>query len=106
MGTAANQGSSLVWMRSAACSTGQAPDLPWLTDAPLLPAAAVADMRTVCAGCPVATACASYADHTGVTGGFWAGTDRDTVSDPPAQLPLPLDEVAALDGRAALGGAA
>ena len=66
------------WMPSAACLTR--PDLPWTTDTTAMTPAAVRAMKRVCARCPVRNHCAAYAVEAAVTGGFWAGTDRDLLA--------------------------
>ena len=71
------------WMPAAAC-LGRV-DLPWTTDTDRLTAAAVRAMGRVCDRCPVRNHCAAYAVEMAVTGGFWAGRDRDTLA--PRRLP-------------------
>jgi hypothetical protein len=66
------------WMPSAACLSRV--DLPWTTDATSTTRAAVRAMEGVCAGCPVRNHCAAYAVEADVTGGFWAGQDRDLLA--------------------------
>ena len=66
------------WMRHAACL--RSPGLPWTLDTAeveMLPAVLVDLMRETCKACPVREACAAYADREDVTGGWWAGADRD-----------------------------
>ena len=65
------------WYDHAACATAPAARLPWLTDTDRLSRTTVARMRAVCATCPVLDACTAYAGTAHVTGGFWAGLDRD-----------------------------
>jgi hypothetical protein len=67
--------SGLDWMREAACS--RFPHFPWTADTGTAPDVLVDLMREVCAGCPVADACAAYVQTAKVTGGWWAGEDRD-----------------------------
>lgn len=67
----------LRWTGHAACL--DAPDLPWTHDDPS--PSDVAAMAAVCRSCPVRLACAAYATTDGVTGGFWAGQDRDLDRD-------------------------
>ena len=66
------------WMRVASCV--DRPDLPWTTDIDRLRPVQVRAMGRVCRGCPVRNHCAAYAVEAGVTGGFWAGTDRDGLA--------------------------
>jgi hypothetical protein len=63
------------WMSDAACA--RIPHLPWTTDTHRAPDVLVDIMREVCAACPVAAACAAYVDTASITGGWWAGEDRD-----------------------------
>jgi len=66
------------WMRQAACA--RHPDLPWTTDTDDLhrvPEVVVRVMLDTCAACPVRAECEAYARDTCVTGGWWAGIDRD-----------------------------
>ena len=66
------------WMSHAACVA--LPGLPWSTDTDDLdrvPDVVVDTMLATCAGCPVRAECDRYADDTAVTGGWWAGLDRD-----------------------------
>ena len=67
--------SGLDWMSEAACA--RVPALPWSADTGTAPDVLVELMREVCAGCPVADACAAYVETAKVTGGWWAGEDRD-----------------------------
>ncbi|MCH8611900.1 WhiB family transcriptional regulator [Arsenicicoccus dermatophilus] len=63
------------WAASAACATRL--DLPWLSDhADTTPWDAEA-MRGVCAACPVVLDCLAAVHALDITGGWWAGADRD-----------------------------
>ena len=64
------------WMPQAACLAR--PDLPWTTDTSSSSRAQVHAMTRVCSRCPVRNYCAAYAVEAHITGGFWAGSDRDT----------------------------
>ena len=82
------------WMPFAACL--DRPDLPWTTDTGQLSTAQVQAMARVCSGCPVRDHCAAYAVEAHITGGFWAGSDRDPLAagrldctDTPLQPALP-----------------
>lgn len=86
-------------MRAAACV--DRPDLPWTNDADRLRPVQVRAMGRVCGGCPVRNYCAAYATEAGVTGGFWAGRDRDSL----APRRLSTVGIPALPGLT-LGGAA
>lgn len=63
------------WPARAACADRL--DLPWTTDAADLTAWQMATMRAVCDGCPVVLDCLAAVDALDVTGGWWAGHDRD-----------------------------
>lgn len=67
--------SDRAWMAHAACA--QAPGLPWTEDTGTFPDVLADIMTQTCATCPVHDACATYATDTPVTGGWWAGQDRD-----------------------------
>ena len=82
------------WMPFAACLPR--PDLPWTTDTGHLFPAQVQAMTRVCSRCPVRNHCAAYAVEAHITGGFWAGSDRDALAasrldctDTPLQPALP-----------------
>jgi hypothetical protein len=66
---------SLDWMDAAACRDHL--DLPWTQDGGHETRWRVAEMRTVCAGCPVHDACRHHVVETRVVGGFWAGSWRN-----------------------------
>lgn len=66
---------SRTWTLRAACTAR--PELPWTTDTVLVPNVAADAMRAVCASCSVVADCLAAVDHLGVTGGWWAGIDRD-----------------------------
>ena len=66
------------WMPLAACLAR--PDLPWTTDTGHLSRAQVQAMTRVCSRCPVRNHCAAYAVEARITGGFWAGSDRDPLA--------------------------
>ncbi|WP_409483038.1 hypothetical protein [Arsenicicoccus dermatophilus] len=63
------------WQTRAACASRT--DLPWLTDAADLDRWAVLTMRAVCDACTVLLDCLAVVDDLDVTGGWWAGQDRD-----------------------------
>lgn len=63
------------WEASAACAARH--DLPWVTDAADVTGAQAAAMRAVCDACPVVLDCLAAVDALDVTGGWWAGADRD-----------------------------
>lgn len=63
------------WMPQAACVARA--DLPWTTDTLLSTRALVRAMERVCGGCSVRNHCAAYVVEANITGGFWAGRDRD-----------------------------
>lgn len=75
------------WSGRAACADRL--DLPWTTDAADVTAWQAATMRAICADCPALFDCLAAVDDLDVTGGWWAGTDRDPHAqtahlDPPA----------------------
>lgn len=72
------------WTSRAACANR--PDLPWTRDMADLHPLHAATMRAVCDGCPVVFDCLAAVDDLDVTGGFWAGADRDpNAADPLAR---------------------
>lgn len=73
------------WMRQAACAAR--PELPWTTDTTDLTPAQVEAMRAVCDDCPALGDCVATVDALDITGGWWAGTDRD-----PYAAPIPAPE--------------
>lgn len=73
------------WTTRAACA--DRPDLPWTTNTTDLHPLTVATMRDICARCPALFDCLEAVDALEVTGGFWAGRDRDP--DAPASAPAP-----------------
>lgn len=72
---------AMAWMGHCACARPAHRGLPWLDDTHNLPPVLVDLMRDVCVSCPVFANCAGYAATTDVTGGFWAGFDRDSFAD-------------------------
>ena len=72
------------WPARAACADRL--DLPWTTDAADLTTWQMAPMRAVCGDCPVVPGCLAAIDALDITGGWWAGADRDpdTAGYPPA----------------------
>jgi len=92
------------WMRDGACV--DRPDLPWTIETDRLRVVQVRAMGRVCGGCPVRNHCAVYAVEAGVTGGFWAGQDRDVLAlrrlssvGTPVQPALPGLGLAVASGR-------
>ena len=82
------------WMPQAARLVR--PDLPWTTDTGSSSRAQVHAMTRVCSRCPVRNHCATYVVEAHITGGFWAGSDRDALAasrldctDTPLQPALP-----------------
>lgn len=78
--------STSTWTTRAACADRL--DLPWTTDTADVTPWQALTMRAVCDSCPVALDCLAAVDDLGVTGGFWAGADRDPQV---AQLALPAE---------------
>ena len=67
--------SALDWMDAAACRERR--ELPWTQDGGHQHRWHVAEMRAVCASCPVHGDCARHVVETRVVGGFWAGAWRN-----------------------------
>jgi len=65
------------WMLGAACARDEYRDLPWITDSHLVAPRDVLAMARVCAGCPMREVCKVYVAQARVSGGFWAGADRN-----------------------------
>lgn len=63
-----------MWRASALCRFF--PGLPWIEEPERRTAIETCAMEAVCARCPVAVVCASYADRYGLSSGFWAGQER------------------------------
>ena len=88
------------WMARAACA-GRL-DLPWTLDAAGVTPWQAATMQSICDGCPVLFDCLNAVDDLDVTGGWWAGRDRD----PHADLAHLAPPAWATDGTAAVAAAA
>lgn len=69
------------WTGRAACARRL--DLPWTTDAADVTPWQAETMRAVCSGCPVLFDCLAAVEDLAVTGGWWAGHDRDPSADAP-----------------------
>ena len=67
------------WMARAACA-GRL-DLPWTLDAVDVTPWQAATMQAICDGCPALFECLNAVDDLDVTGGWWAGADRDPNAD-------------------------
>ena len=63
------------WTASAACA--RRTDLPWTRDAADVTPWQAETMRVLCRACPVLLDCLAAVDELDVTGGWWAGADRD-----------------------------
>lgn len=87
------------WTARAACASRL--DLPWLTDAGDVTPWEAATMQAICAGCPALFDCLGAVDALDVSGGWWAGADRDPHPDL-THLAAPG---CATDDRAALSAA-
>ncbi|MGL5818283.1 MAG: WhiB family transcriptional regulator [Phycicoccus sp.] len=101
----------IAWQSLGSC--GARSDLPWTTDTDAVSVWDADTMRTVCESCPVRVECNTWATDHDVTGGWWAGRDRDpdaTEHSSPAWVPITvgtgkghrLDH--AEQGRLPLGG--
>lgn len=80
------------WTERAACADRL--DLPWTHDAADVHPLHALTMAHICQACPVVLDCLAAVDDLDVTGGFWAGQDRDpdaaSLAQPPAwALPDP-----------------
>lgn len=67
------------WTARAACASRL--DLPWTLDAADVTPWQAATMRAICADCPALFDCLAAVDDLDVTGGWWAGADRDPHAD-------------------------
>ncbi|MGL5930191.1 MAG: WhiB family transcriptional regulator [Dermatophilaceae bacterium] len=79
----------IAWQTLGSCTART--DLPWTTDTTDISPWDADTMRTVCSSCPVRAACDTYATEHDVTGGWWAGRDRDPDADPapsPSWVPI------------------
>ncbi len=65
------------WMARASCASPPARDLPWTTDTHRLTRTERDALAAVCHTCPVRDACEAYTRTARITGGYWAGHDRD-----------------------------
>lgn len=75
------------WDSSAACADRL--DLPWTHDRADITDWQAVTMTAICDTCPVLAACATTVAALDVTGGWWAGTDRDPYAvDPTSLVPL------------------
>jgi hypothetical protein len=63
------------WLDSASCA--DRPDLPWIAAASHVSREDAQRMRAVCRACPALDACQAAASSWRVTGGWWAGAQRD-----------------------------
>ncbi|MDO5710307.1 MAG: hypothetical protein Q4P32_01015 [Micrococcales bacterium] len=101
------------WTTSAVCADRR--DLPWTSDTVDVTPWQAETMGVTCQGCPVRSDCLSAVDALDITGGWWAGRDRDPDARDPAEL-LPLiwqpilapvrDDDPALGGHDGLAGVA
>lgn len=65
------------WMDAASCATPEKRGLPWTTDGAQVPFVLAELMAETCESCPVRLACAAFVTRANITGGWWAGLDRD-----------------------------
>lgn len=100
---------SVAWQTLGSC--GARTDLPWTAEPEHVGPWDAESMRGLCTACPVLADCAAYADTSGVSAGWWAGTNRDPAYTEPAR-PGWVKASGASDGQPAwqgvlpLGGAA
>lgn len=73
------------WMTRAACASRR--DLPWLIDAASVSSWDATAMHAICRDCPVQLDCLNAVDALDITGGWWAGRDRDPHAPRPAPAP-------------------
>lgn len=73
------------WTGRAACAAW--PELPWTRDTADVHPMTLGAMRAVCENCPVASDCLAAVEDFDITGGFWAGHDRDPHALPPKSAP-------------------
>jgi hypothetical protein len=103
-------GVDLAWMDAAACA--ERLDLPWTLDSAGVSVEQADGMRAVCRGCSVLSECAAAAGTWTVTGGWWAGSDRDAdrkATDPVRWAPVVVRgrQLAGVEqGLLPMGGAA
>lgn len=71
----------MTWMRHALCV--DYPKLGWIKERSSVGLGEEATMAVICDRCPVRLACAAYVERNEITGGFWAGQNRDV---PPERL--------------------
>lgn len=77
------------WMRDATCARV---DLPWTADSSRVNPVLVLLMQEACAQCPVLEQCGDYVAAHQISGGWWAGKDRNSTS--PDMDPAHSDSVA------------
>lgn len=73
------------WTTYAACA--DLPQLPWLNDTADVSAWDALTMFVVCDNCPVRELCEASAQDWDITGGWWAGRDRDPHAARPILAP-------------------
>ncbi|MGL4178585.1 MAG: hypothetical protein ACRCSN_21205 [Dermatophilaceae bacterium] len=85
--TARSALAGVAWRSLGSC--GARTDLPWTTDAADVSPWDAETMRATCQACPVLAECTAAAE--GMTGGWWAGHDRDPdAEEPPAVSWVPI----------------
>lgn len=73
-----NHDEAMGWMRDATCARV---DLPWTADSTRVPPVLVMLMQEACAQCPVLEQCTDYVAVQRISGGWWAGKDRNPTTD-------------------------
>jgi hypothetical protein len=76
--------STWAWLDWASCA--ERPDLPWIAAASQVSREDAQRMSAVCRACPVLDACQGAASSWRVTGGWWAGAQRDLDDEAGASL--------------------
>lgn len=88
----------ITWNNRPACADRL--DLPWTSDSIDVTQWQAVTMAAVCETCPAMFECLAAVDALDVTGGWWAGTDRDPMAvDPTAAVPVTWRPLITRSGR-------
>lgn len=86
------------WNNRPACADRL--DLPWTSDSVDVTEWQALTMAAVCQTCPARFECLDALDALDVTGGWWAGVDRDPAAvDPFDTIPMTWRPLTARSGR-------